>query len=196
MVTDVNQATAAPHTSAGGPPERLAAIYGVQLPPNGFPGEELVRGCSGLVIRLDRNGRRQARIMEMLGVADGRPANAAALCSRFTCANRCIVPLSGYGLPGEEDCSYVTMKDGSPMNCAGLWEWVRDTSGAVREGFYLLTTTTMSPEARIPILLHPCEIDGWLGSSRSMVQELQCVSLPYPSDLLRREPLPRERSRT
>lgn len=178
--------------ATGGPPERLAAAYGVYPPEHWVPGGTLDCGRPGLVIRQGHVGPRQARIMQMRGFEDGRPANGAVLLSRFYSKRRCVVPLDGYVLPVGDAWVYVTMKYGAIMSCAALWGSARDAGGVLREGFFLLTTSTLlaSANVTIPILLHPCELDGWLTGRRKLVQELYSISLPYPADLLRIERLP------
>jgi len=83
---------------------------------------------------------------------------------------------------------YVTMRDGSPLAFAGIWEFWKTSEGEVLESFAILTTSANSLVAqlhdRMPVILHPSEYDLWLDLSVSNPEKLQGLYQPYPAELL------------
>jgi len=107
-------------------------------------------------------------------------------------ARRCIIPASGFF---EWDHSgkvriphYITLKDGSPLAFAGLWDSWKTPQGDSLESCAILTTVSNSLVAtlhdRMPVILHPSEFDLWLDRSMNDPEKLKRLYQPYPSELL------------
>jgi putative SOS response-associated peptidase YedK len=107
-------------------------------------------------------------------------------------ARRCIVPASGFfewaASPAGKSPHYVTMRDGSPLAFAGIWDSWRTPEGKILETCAILTTTANSLMAplhdRIPVLLHPTEFELWLDRSMNNPEKLQRLYQSYPAELL------------
>jgi hypothetical protein len=174
---------------ATGPAELLAARYGIQIPSDWLPSSNLRQGQQGLIIRHDQWGRRQAAVLGMLGVEDILSADGP---SRLGQGKRCIIPVNGYCICIDCSCHYITMKDYSVMNCAGILKPGQNLGGKVHDCFSLLATsanvllTALHPI--MPLLLHYSEIDHWLRGECPFMQELDRISLPYPSGLMQVSP--------
>lgn len=107
-------------------------------------------------------------------------------------ARRCIIPASGFF---EWDHSgkvrvphYITMKDGSPLAFAGIWDSWKSPEGEIIESCSILTTTSNSMVTvlhdRMPVILHPSEFALWLDRSTNDPERLKRLYQPYPSELL------------
>lgn len=107
-------------------------------------------------------------------------------------ARRCIIPASGFF---EWDHSgkarvphYITLKDGSPLAFAGIWDFWKSPEGENIESCSILTTTSNSLVAvlhdRMPVILHRTEFDLWLDRSTNDPDKLKRLYQPYPSELL------------
>ena len=107
-------------------------------------------------------------------------------------ARRCIVPASGFfewsAAPTGKSPHYVTMRDGSPLAFAGIWDSWRTPEGEILETCAILTTTANSLMAplhdRMPVLLHHTEFDLWLDRSANNPDKLKRLYQPCPSELL------------
>jgi putative SOS response-associated peptidase YedK len=107
-------------------------------------------------------------------------------------ARRCIVPASGFfewaASPEGKSPHYVTMRDGSPLAFAGIWDSWKTPEGEILETCAILTTTANSLMAplhdRIPVLLHPSEFELWLDRSMNNPEKLQRLYQSYPAELL------------
>ena len=107
-------------------------------------------------------------------------------------ARRCIVPASGFfewaASPAGKSPHYVTMRDGSPLAFAGIWDSWRTPEGEILETCAILTTTANSLMAplhdRMPVLLHRTEFDLWLDRSMNNPEKLQRLYQSYPAELL------------
>lgn len=116
-----------------------------------------------------------------------KPAFRHAIRSR-----RCIVPASGFfewtKTPMGKIPHYITMRDGSPLTFAGIWDAWKAPDGAAIESFSILTTTANSLIAklhdRMPVILHPTEFDLWLDRSMNDHEKLKRLYQPYPTELL------------
>lgn len=81
-------------------------------------------------------------------------------------ARRCIIPASGFfewaATPEGKSPHYVTMRDGSPLAFAGIWDSWKTPEGETLETCAILTTTANSLIAklhdRMPVILHPTEL--------------------------------------
>ncbi len=178
---------------ATGPAELLAARYGVQIPSGWLPSSNLRQGRQGLIIRHDQWGRRQAAVLRMRGGEDVLSADGVSRVSRLGQGNRCIIPVNGYCICRDGSCHYITMKDYSLMNCTGILKPGQNLGGTVQDCFSLLTTSAnvlLAPlHPKMPLLLHHSEIDHWLRGEGPVAQELERISLPYPSGLMQVCPL-------
>jgi len=107
-------------------------------------------------------------------------------------ARRCIVPASGFfewaASPAGKFPHYVTMRDGSPLAFAGIWDSWKTPEGEILETCAILTTTANSLMAplhdRMPVLLHPTEFELWLDRSMNNPEKLQRLYQSYPAELL------------
>lgn len=83
---------------------------------------------------------------------------------------------------------YVTMADGSPLACAGIWESWKDGDGQALETFSILTTganSLMGPiHERMSVILHWDDFDAWLDRTISDSQKLQRLYQPYPFEMM------------
>lgn len=108
-------------------------------------------------------------------------------------ARRCIIPASGFfewaSTPSGKIPHYITMRDGTPLALAGIWDSWKSHDGETLETFAILTTTANSLIAtlhdRMPVLLHPTEFELWLDRSTNNPEKLRRLYQPYPSELLR-----------
>lgn len=168
--------------------ERLNTIYGVQLPPDWTPGDSMKYGKHGLIIRLDQWGKRQAFMRRMLGVADALMIDKRWFKSTAFKLCQCIVPVNGYRVCSGNIWYEVTMKNDSLMHCAAICEGWQSKGGDSREGIILLTTAAnvlLTPlYNKMPVILHHRELDSWLRGERPILQELNRIASPYPSELM------------
>lgn len=107
-------------------------------------------------------------------------------------ARRCIIPASGFfewaTTPAGKIPHYITMRDGSPLAFAGIWDTWKAPDGAAMESCSIITTTANSILAnlhdRMPVILHPTEFDLWLDRSMNNHEKLKRLYQPYPAELL------------
>jgi len=189
------------------PPELLAEIFGVTVPRD-FPARyniapsqqvPIIRNAAtggrylsfvrwGLVPHWAKDTSIGSRMINARSeTAHEKPAFRIAIRAR-----RCIIPANGFF---EWDHSgkgriphYITMRDGSPIAFAGIWDSWKSTDGELLETCSILTTTANSLIAtlheRMPVILHPTEFNLWLDRSMNMPEKLERLYLPYPSELL------------
>lgn len=168
--------------------ERLNTIYGVQLPSDWAAGDSIKYGKHCLIIRLDQWGKRQAMLRCLLGAANALMIDKRWFKSTAFKMCQCIVPVNGYRVCRSNTWYEVTMKDNSLMHCAAICEGWQSKDGDSREGIILLTTTAnvlLAPlYNKMPVLLHQRELDSWLQGERPILQELNRIISPYPSELM------------
>lgn len=189
------------------PPELLAEIFGVKVS-EGFParyniapgqqvpiirdaatgGRHLSNARWGLVPHWARDLSFGSRIINARCESiHEKPAFRVAIRAR-----RCIIASSGFfewtSTPSGKSPHYVTMRDGSPLPFAGVWDSWRTPGGDVLETCAILTTCANSLMAvlhdRMPVILHPTEFDLWLDRSMNNPVKLQRLYQPYPAELL------------
>jgi putative SOS response-associated peptidase YedK len=105
---------------------------------------------------------------------------------------RCIVPASGFfewaTTSSGKTPHYVTMRDGTPLAFAGIWESWKTSEGENIETCAILTTTANSLMApihdRMPVVLHQTEFELWLERPVNNPLQLQRLYQPYPAELL------------
>jgi putative SOS response-associated peptidase YedK len=110
---------------------------------------------------------------------------------------RCLIPTSGfYEWTGEgrsKKLLYISMKDGSPMVFAGLWESWKSPAKEVVETCAILTTSANSLVApfhdRMPVILHPQEYNLWLDRETNDPEQLKPLYRLYPAELMGLHPV-------
>ena len=187
-------------------PEILKNTFGVQAPPDFSPRYNIAPTQQVWIIRGSATGGRHRprrwglvphwaedlsigsrMINARCETVHEKPAFRQAIHSR-----RCIVPASGFfdwaTTPTGKIPHYVTMRDGSPLAFAGIWESWKTPEGKTLETCAILTTAANSLMApihdRIPVILHPTEFDHWLDRSLNNPKKLQRFYQPYPAELL------------
>lgn len=102
--------------------------------------------------------------------------------------SRCIIPASGYyewkSTPAGKQPYYYTVRDGSPLSIAGLWdEWKDIETGEPLKSCTMIVTNANALAAKIhdrmPVLLQPKQFEGWLTSAAGTE-----VLRPAPDDYL------------
>lgn len=112
---------------------------------------------------------------------------------------RCVVPMDGFyewkATPTGKQPYLATMKDGSLLGVAGLWERWEPKDGEPVESFTLLTTEANDLLAevhhRMPVLLGTGELPVWLDPGVSDRDALEAMFRPYPSELMEIRPVSR-----
>lgn len=188
-------------------PEMLEEIFGVQSPPD-FPARYNIAPAQDIwIIRQAVGGNRYVSpvrwgliphwakdssigsrmINARYETVHEKPSFRSAIRTR-----RCIIPASGFF---EWDHSgkvnvphYITLKDGSPLALAGIWDSWQSPGGETIESCSILTTTSNSLVAalhsRMPVILHPTEFDLWLDRSVNDPDHLRRLCQHYPSGLM------------
>ncbi|WP_332445051.1 SOS response-associated peptidase [Wolinella succinogenes] len=187
--------------------ELLEELFGIQLPPEFHPRNNIAPTQQIWIIRQTATGGRYPSAVRWglvphwakdLSIGNHminarcetvheKPAFRIAIRAR-----RCIIPASGFF---EWDHSgkvrvphYITLKDGSPLAFAGIWDAWKSPEGETIESCSILTTTSNRLVAalhdRMPVILHPTEFSLWLDRSMNKPEKLQRLYQPYPSDLL------------
>jgi len=116
-----------------------------------------------------------------------KPAFRAAIKVR-----RCIVPASGFfewaATPNGKSPHYITMRDGSPVPFAGIWESRDSPNDGIVESCSILTTTAnplmRSIHDRMPVILQHQDLGLWLDRSVKDPTKLQRLYTPYPEELM------------
>lgn len=116
-----------------------------------------------------------------------KPAFRQAIRTR-----RCIIPASGFyewrATASGKTPHYITMRDGSPMAFAGIWDVWKSPEGERVETCAILTTSPNSLMAtihdRMPVILHQGEFTLWLDRTIDDPQTLQRLYQPYPAELM------------
>jgi putative SOS response-associated peptidase YedK len=188
-------------------PELLENTFGVQAPPDFSPRFNIAPSQQVWIIRGSATGGRHVSsarwglvphwakdlsigsrmINARCETVHEKPAFRQAIRSR-----RCIMPASGFfewsTTPKGKIPHYVTMRDGSPLAFAGIWDSWKTPEGETLETCAILTTAANSLMApihdRIPVILHPTEFDHWLDRSLNNPEKLQRLYQPYPAELL------------
>lgn len=103
-------------------------------------------------------------------------------------ARRCIVPASGFFEWKTEGKVkrpfYMTMRDGTPMSLAGIWE-EREIDGEPLLSVAIITTDPNPRMAeihdRMPVILGPFDIDAWISGSdpTSLLRPFPAASMEF-----------------
>ena len=188
-------------------PELLKIIYEITTPVTCEPSYNIAPTQQALVVRDDFSGNRQATAMRwglipswakdssssarMINARSEtvheKPAFRQAIRSR-----RCIIPAHGYFEWSKTGSTkvphYFSLRDGSPLSFAGIWESWDSPAGETIESFSILTTEanslTKQIHDRMPVILHRAEHQLWLDRSVNDPLDLQRLYQPYPSELL------------
>lgn len=105
---------------------------------------------------------------------------------------RCIIPASSFfewKKVGKTKVPFnIRLKSHEPMALAGLWDKWKAPAGDVIESCTILTTASNPLVAtlhdRMPVILHPEEIDLWLSREVQEVEALKHLFRPYPAELM------------
>lgn len=102
---------------------------------------------------------------------------------------RCLILADGYyewrKVERSSKQPYYIHRTGPPLAFAGLWErWEQES--VCLESCTIITTQANAPLARIhdrmPVILHPDEIESWLDSEFQEAEQLQKMLRPYSGD--------------
>ncbi|MDD5759939.1 MAG: SOS response-associated peptidase [Desulfobulbaceae bacterium] len=195
------------------PAEVLAETFGVSVPPVLEHRYNIAPTQQVFIVRDDADGRNLSNarwgliphwakdisigskmINARAETVHEKPAFRQAIKAR-----RCIVPAGGFfewlARPNGKIPYYITMKDGSPLPMAGIWESWRSPEGAIVESCSILTTTAnelMTPiHHRMPVILRSEEFDFWLDRTVTDPIKLKRLFPPYPAVLMASWPVSR-----
>lgn len=121
-------------------------------------------------------------------VAD-KPAFRSAFVRR-----RCLIPANGFyewkAKGSHKQPYYISLRDGSPLALAGLWESWTSPTGEILRSCAIITTaanTLMQPiHARMPAIIAPEHWQDWLTAPPEAVHHLLA---PFPSEPLQAWPV-------
>ena len=192
-------------------PDQIGELYGVRvtpLPPdrkpryNGAPGQDfsacrleedgvhaIVRLRWGLVPSWARDARSDSQlIITRVESVHYKPSFRAAFRS-----HRCLLPVDGWfewqPIGRGKQPYYLTLKDGTPLSLAALWErW--DPGSAPLETFTIITTTA-SPDLedihhRQPAIIEPRWFTEWLDPRTPLPELLELAREPHDGPFQRR----------
>ena len=187
-------------------PELLAEIFGSSILEDHEPHYNIAPTQQVLVIRRNGDGNRGSMmrwglipswakepaignrmINARCETVHEKPAFRAAI--RF---RRCVIPANGFyewrEEGGKKHPLYISMKDGSIMGFAGIWDHWKTPDGETLESCSILTTNSnplIQPiHDRMPVILHPEEYELWLDRDITNPEKLKPLYQPYPADLL------------
>lgn len=110
---------------------------------------------------------------------------------------RCVIPASAFfewKKDGKAKLPYnIRLKTRDPLALAGLWDKWKAPTGDIIESCTILTTASNSLVAslhdRMPVILHPEEIDLWLAREQQEVDPVLPLFRPYPDNLMEMYPV-------
>src|SRR5215469_10710420 len=162
---------------------------------------------TGMVVRLDKDGRRQPVMMRWglvlswskddKGGARMINARAETVAEKPSYKNaflhqRCLVVADGFYewnkiTPKEKQPYFITTAFEEPFAFAGLWEWWNPRDGSpILETFTICTTEPNALCARIhdrmPVMLPEESWKTWLGETNATPGDLQKLLGPFPAD--------------
>lgn len=188
-------------------PELLKVIYEISVPVTCEPSYNIAPTQQVLVVRDDFSGNRQATAMRwglIPSWSKDSSSSARMINARSETvhekpafrhairARRCLIPAHGFyewsKTGSTKTPHYITLKDGSPLSFAGIWEAWNSPAGEIVESFSILTTQANSLieqiHDRMPVILHRAEHQIWLDRTVNDPLDLQRLYQPYPSELL------------
>lgn len=105
---------------------------------------------------------------------------------------RCLVPASGFyewkTVPGQRSKQpfYISLKDGTPMSFAGLWERARMADGSMQDTCTIITTDAnevLEPiHHRMPVLIDRSDWKTWLSEEPLEREQLAEIIKPFAPD--------------
>lgn len=161
-----------------------------------------------LIIRADETGARAASYVEWGLIpnwakdarsGERRTVAKAELMGRLPefrqaySRRRCLIVASGFyewrpAAPKEEHAWHISLRSGTPMAFAGLWETWQSSEGSLVESCAIVTTApnrTMSlVGARMPVVLSEPAFDEWLDPTNRNTRDLQNWLVPCPDPWL------------
>ena len=131
--------------------------------------------------------------MPMLHNARGETVNDRPMFRTAFRRRRCLIPASGFyewkAVQGQKSKQpfYISLKDGSPMSFAGLWDTARTAEGDTIETCTIITTDANAVLApihnRMPVIIDRKDWDTWLGAESSAddteVEMLSGLLVPF-----------------
>ncbi len=111
---------------------------------------------------------------------------------------RCLVPMDGFyewhaGADGRRQPYAVTLRDGTPMAAAALWEGWKAEDGSWLRTFSIVTTDSAGRQAllhhRMPVLLPRAAWAAWLGERDAAPEALEALMTPLDDALLAFRPV-------
>jgi len=192
--------------------ETLKVIFGVSPLENIPPRYNIAPTQLVLVLRNDLDNNRQLSYLKwglipywakdaaignhMINARSETVDQKLAFKSAFK-HRRCIIPASGFyewqKVEGKKRPHYITLKDGSPMMFAGLWDRWTSPEGNVIESCTILTTISneliQTLHDRMPVVLRMEDADYWLDSRITDPSQLRQLFSPYQPDLLNLYPV-------
>jgi putative SOS response-associated peptidase YedK len=197
----------------------LVALYRITEPyiapkSNFQPHYNIAPTQDQLVVRLDRDGRREPALLKWglvpwwakdtkgMSRCINAQSETAAVKPTFREAwakRRCLVVADGFfEWPEKDKPRYITLKDGARFAFAGLWErWkAKNGGGDPIETFTILTTTPNDFMAevhhRMPCMLSPDTWSTWLGETEAAPDQLRALCVPFNSAAMTSWPVRRE----
>lgn len=103
---------------------------------------------------------------------------------------RCLVPMAGFyewkATPAGKVPHYFTLLNEPQLAAAGIWEHWKAPDDQVIESFSIITTEAnaiMAPvHDRMPVILPPDAIEGWLDPDNTDIEDLELLLVPYPAE--------------
>lgn len=103
---------------------------------------------------------------------------------------RCLIPATGFyewkAVPGQrlKQPFYISLRDGTPMSFAGLWERARMPDGSMMDTCTIITTeanAVLEPiHHRMPVLVERDDWEDWLGQEPLDGDRLASIIRPFP----------------
>jgi len=112
---------------------------------------------------------------------------------------RCIVLANGFyewqGTKSPKQPHYIQVKDTETFALAGLWNSFEKDGETVRHATIITTSPNdlLAPiHDRMPVILHPESIAGWLNPEKLELVEIGSYLQPYPADEMMHHPVSRD----
>lgn len=130
-------------------------------------------------------------VAPMLHNARGETVAEKPMFRQSFSTRRCIIPASGYyewkvgaGKKSRQPF-YLSLRDGTPLSFAGIWESTVTSTGHVLDTCTIVTTKANSLvepiHHRMPVLLAKEDWQAWLGIGAT-VSDLMPLLRPYPAE--------------
>ncbi|HJV34286.1 SOS response-associated peptidase [Geomonas sp.] len=189
------------------PLDLLIELFGLSAPTAVTPNFNVAPTQRVAVIRPDEAGRprldllswglipswaKERSIASRMINARSETAGEKPAFRRLLKSRRCLLPASGFyewKSEGKRKAPlYFSLKDGSPLLLAGLWDSWRSPEGEVIESCTILTTDAnelIDPfHDRMPVILPARCYRSWLQPGPDQLPPLPELCLPYPAELM------------